>query len=92
MLAGGVVVQDDMNLLVFRHPTLGLAQEAQYLLVAMLAIRLAEHLAGRDAQRREQRGRAVALLIMRHRRTASLLHRQTRLRPVQHLYLALLGA
>ena len=56
----------------------------------MLAIRLADDLSRGDVQRREQRGGPVALVVVCHRLTTPLLHRQTGLRAVQGLDLALL--
>ena len=51
---------------------------------------LADDLAGGDVERGEQRRRAVALVVVRHRSGAALLHRQARLRAVERLDLALL--
>jgi hypothetical protein len=51
---------------------------------------LADQFSLRHVQRRKQRGRAVALVIVRHRPAPSLLQRQTRLRTIQRLDLALL--
>ena len=50
----------------------------------------ADDLAGFDVERGEQRGRAVALVIMGHGSGATLLERQSRLGPVECLNLRLL--
>jgi len=55
---GRVVVDDDVQL----HPGVGLRdlfEELQELFVAVPRVAGVGHLAGRDLQRREQRGRAV---------------------------------
>jgi hypothetical protein len=46
---------------------------------------LADHLAGEHVERGEQRGGAVALVVVSHRAGAALLHRQRRLGAVQRL-------
>ena len=58
----------------------------------MPLLALGDDLAVQHLQRREQRGRAVALVVVRHRLCAPLLHRQARLSTVERLHLALLVA
>jgi transposase len=67
-----------------------LAQELQPLGVGMALLALANDLAIEHVQRGEQRGRAVALVVVRQRLCAPLLQRQPGLRAVQRLHLALL--
>jgi len=50
----------------------------------------ADHLAFQNVEGRKERRRAVALVIMRHGSGAALLHRQSRLGPIERLDLALL--
>ena len=50
----------------------------------------ADHLAFEHIEGREQRGRAVAFVVVSHCAGAALLHRKTRLGAVQRLNLALL--
>ena len=50
----------------------------------------ADHRAVEHVERGEQRGRAVALVVVGHRAGAPLLHRQPRLGAVERLDLALL--
>ena len=90
VLVGRVVVQNDVDLLTLGNRLVDLSQESQHLLVAMLAISLADHLTRCHIQRREQRGRTVTLVIVRHRRAATLLHWQAGLGAVQRLDLTLL--
>ncbi len=53
---------------------------------------LADDLSVQDVERSKQRGRAVALVVMRYCLRKALFHRQPGLRAVQRLYLALLVA
>ena len=64
-------------------------QKLQKLLVAMAGIALPNDLALRHLQRRKERRRAIALVIMGHGSTATLLQRQSRLGTIQRLNLAL---
>ncbi len=57
---------------------------------AYTPIAYADDRTGQHVQRGEQRGRAVALVVMGHRAVTARLHRQARLRTVQGLNLALL--
>ena len=90
VLVGRVVVQDDVDFLTLGNCFVDLSQESQHLLVAVLTIGLADHPTRCHIQRREQRGRTVTLVIVRHRRAATLLHWQTGLGAVQRLDLTLL--
>ena len=56
----------------------------------MTAVALADDLSGQHVQSGEQRRCAVTLVVVGHRAAAAGLHRQTRLRAVESLNLALL--
>jgi hypothetical protein len=58
--------------------------------VALLA--LADDLGIEHVERGEQRGRAIALVVVRHGGRTALLERQSRLRAIGRLHLALLVA
>ena len=58
--------------------------------MAMARHALADHLAGGDVERGKECRGAVALVIVGHRTGATILERQTRLRAVERLDLALL--
>src|SRR3981081_3419288 len=58
--------------------------------MAMTLHALANNLALKDIERREQSGDAMALVIMGYGASEPLLHRQTRLGTIKHLDLALL--
>ena len=66
------------------------AQELQELNVAVAGQALADHRAGEHVQRGEQRGGAVALVVVGHRARPARLNRQGRLRAVKRLDLGLL--
>ena len=63
-LVGGVVIQHEMNLSVFRHNGIDLVQKVAELHRAVSAIALGEHIASGHLQSRKERGRAVAHVIM----------------------------
>ena len=65
-------------------------EEADELLMPMALHAAADDLAVEHVEGGEQRGGAVALVVMGHGAGASLLHRQTRLGAVERLDLALL--
>ena len=67
-----------------------LTQKLQKLLVPMPRITTPDHRPLQDVQRRKQRRRAVAFVVMSHRPAPAFLHRQPRLSPVQGLNLRLL--
>jgi hypothetical protein len=90
MLVGRVVVGDQVKRLALGRFAINLSQELQPLGVPILA--LTDDLAVQIVQRGKQRGRAVALVVVRHRLGATLLQRQARLRAIQRLDLALLVA
>ena len=90
MLVGGVVVEDRVHQLSGRHGGLDAVQKADELLVAMPRHALADHCAVQHIERRKQRRRAVPEVIMGHRPSPPLLHRQARLGAVERLNLRLL--
>jgi hypothetical protein len=92
MLVRGVVVGDQVQRLVLGRFAVDLFQELQPLGVGVPLLALANDLAIEHVEGGEQRGGAVALVIVGHRLRPSLLQRQSRLRAVQSLHLALLIA
>src|SRR5258705_13637275 len=89
MLVGGIVVDDDMDRLFLGHSGLDDVQKPDELLMAMALHALANNLALKDIERREQGGDAMALVIMGYGASAPLLHRQARLWTIKRLNLAL---
>jgi hypothetical protein len=67
-------------------------QELQPLTVSVALLALADDLAIEHVERGEQRGRAIALVVVRHGGRTALLERQSRLRAIERLHLALLVA
>jgi len=90
VFVGGVVVEDDVHGLGGRDGFLHGIEEADELLMAVALHASPHNLAVQHVEGSEQRGRAVALVIMRHRAGAAALHRQARLGAVERLDLALL--
>ncbi len=90
MLVGGVVVDDDMDHLFLGHSGLNEVQKPDELLTAMTLHALANNLALKDIERREQGCDAMALVIVGYGASAPLLHRQPRLGAIKRLNLALL--
>ena len=76
----------------FSHRNLRLdrIEEADELLMAVTLHVAADDSAVEDVESREQRGGAVAFVVVRHRPGAARLHRQPRLGAVERLDLALL--
>src|SRR5688500_19922280 len=85
MLMGGVVVTDEVQFQVGRSFGVDVRQEAQELLMPVAWQTGANDLAIECAQRREQRRRAVAFVVMGLRTLAALAQRQAGLRAVQCL-------
>jgi hypothetical protein len=63
MLVGAVVVDDPVNVEVFGHTGIDVAQEAQKLLMPMAGLALGEDLAIGDVQGRERGRGAVAHVV-----------------------------
>ena len=87
---GGVVVENQMDVARFLHGSVDAAQEAQELAGAMTRHAFPDDQTRLDVQRGKERGGAMALVIMGHRRRAPLLQGQPGLRPIKRLYLGLL--
>src|SRR6202158_5120871 len=92
MLVGGIVVDDDVDRLFLGYSCLDDVQKPDELLMAMALHALADNLALKDIERREQGGDTMALVVMCHGSGAPLLHRQPRLGAIEGLNLALLTA
>ena len=90
MLVGGVIVNDQMDVLLSRGLAVDGVEKADELLMPVAAHALADDLAVEDVEGSEQGGGAVALVIMGHRTATAALHRQPRLGAVERLDLALL--
>src|SRR5215831_13914226 len=90
VLVSGVVVEHHMNRLVGRYLALDRVEKADEFLMPMALHAAPDDLAFKDVEGSEQGGGAMALVVVGHRRAASLLHWQTRLSAVQRLDLALL--
>ena len=90
MRVRAVVVADQMYLLVARHLRLEQLEKLEPLLMTVACMTLADDRALQDIQRGEQRGRAVAFVVVRHRPAATPLPRQPGLRAIQRLNPALL--
>ncbi len=87
VLVGGIDVEDCANDLACWNIALDGFDKTDELLMPMALHVLPEDLAGHDVQRREQRGRGVALILMvvGHGRAAPLLERQARLSAIKRL-------
>jgi hypothetical protein len=75
VLSHGAVVQDDVDGFAFEHFALDRVEETHELLVSVALHVPADHCAVEGVERGEQRGGAVALLVMRHRTEAPTFHR-----------------
>jgi hypothetical protein len=90
MLVGGIVVEDGMDDLAGRHGAFHGVEKANELAVTVLGHAAAEHRPVEDVERGEQRGRAVALVVMGHGPAFAGLERQTGLGAVERLDLGFL--
>ena len=89
---GRVVVADQMQRLALRRFTVDLAQEVEPLDMAMALLAARDNRAVEGIHRGKQRGGAVALVVVRHGGGTPLLQRQSGLRSIKRLDLALLVA
>ena len=89
-LVGGVVVHDQMDVEPLGHVGFDLVEELAELGGAVACEALADHLPGCDVEGGEQRGRAMALVVMAHTRRLAWPHRQHGLAAVEGLDLRLL--
>ena len=88
MFVGGVVVEDDMDQLASRDLALDGIEKADEFEVAVALHAAADHGAVEHAERGEQGGGAVPLVIVRHGLAAPRLDRQSRLGAIERLDLA----
>ena len=88
MLVGGVIVEDGVDGFAGRNLALDRVEETDELLVAMALHVAADHGSVEDVHGGEQGGRSVPLVIMGHRSSTALLHRQPGLGAVERLDLA----
>ena len=79
-----------MHVEVLGYGPVDLFQETDEFLGAVAWQTLADDLAGLHIECREQCRRAIALVVVRHRLSTALLHRQARLRTIERLNLAFL--
>ena len=90
MLVGGVVVADDVNLLVRRDVIGNMLQESEPLLMPVAVHALADDSTVGNIHGGKERCYSVALVVMSHSLTSALLERKPRLSPVKCLDLTLL--
>jgi len=90
VLVRGVIVEDGVDDLAGRRGALDGGEEADELLMPMLRHAAADDRSCENVQRREQGGRAVALVVVGQGPAFSGLERQARLRAVERLDLAFL--
>ena len=90
MLMGGVVVEDDMDGLVFGDLGVDHVEEADELLVPVALHVAPNHGSVEDIQGGEQRRGSIAFVIVGHGAKTPFLHRQARLAAVERLDLAFL--
>src|ERR1700728_515858 len=90
VLVGAVVVGDQVDLFVRGRLPIALLEELQPLLVAVPRHAATDDLTVQRTQGREHRRGAIALVVVSHRATTALLHRQAGLSPIKSLDLALL--
>ena len=88
-LVRSVVIEHEMDVEWRSHAAVDPTQEADELLRAMPGLALADYAAGARIEGGEQRGRAVPLVVVRHRGGTTLLQRQAGLGAVERLDLAL---
>ena len=88
----GVVVGDQMQRLVLGRLGIDLLEKFHLLDMGVLLLALTDDLTFEHVEPGEQRGGALAFVVVRHRGRAAVLHQQARLRAIQCLHLALLVA
>jgi transposase len=84
-LVGGVVVDDEVDVESGRHGRIDGVEEASELAGAMSSVAAAEHVAGGDIKRGEQRRRAVALVVVAASLGLAERERQQRLGAIERL-------
>ena len=86
---GGIIIDDQMQVEIGQRPLVDGLEKAEELAMPVAGHAFADDGAVEYVERREQGRGAVALVVMRHRPAAALLHRQARLGAVKGLDLAL---
>jgi hypothetical protein len=86
-LVGGVIVEHQVDVEIGWHGLFDRGQEPAEFDGAVALVATADDPAGGDVKNREQRGRAVALVVMTASLDLSRSHRQQRLRAVERLNL-----
>ena len=89
VFVSAIVINHEVNIQMFGHAAFDVTQEAQELLKLVSQLALSEHLAVGDIERREQRGRAVANVVVSDAFEVTQSHRQHGLRALKRLHLAL---
>jgi len=90
VFVGCVIVHDKMQIEIGRRLGVDLVEETNEFLVSMTRHAVADHFAIEHAQRGEQCGRAVALVVVRHCPATPLVDRQSWLGTIECLDLAFL--
>ena len=90
MFVGRVVIRDEVQIEFGRGFDIDLVEEADEFLMPVARHAFADHLAVEHAEGRKQSGRAVALVVVRHRSTATLLQWETGLGAIEGLDLTFL--
>src|SRR5436190_3255184 len=89
MTVGSVVVQDEVQFFLRRELFIQASKEAEESLMTMALIALPDDASLRHLQCGKKRCRAMAFVVMSERAASPGFHRQSRLRAIQGLYLAL---
>ena len=89
LVVRAVVVHYQMQRLILGKLPIQAAEKFQPFLVTVPWVAFTDHLAVQHVERRKQRRGAIAFVVVRHRAAAAFLQRQSRLRPIQRLNLAL---
>ena len=89
MFVRGIVIADEVNLLVLWGAPANQIEETQPFLMPVLVHASADHAAIGGVHRGKKRGRSIALVIMGHGLAATLFERQSRLGAIESLDLAL---
>ena len=90
-LVGGIIIDDQMQVEIGQRPLVDGLEKAEELAMPVAGHAFADDGAVEHVERREQGRGAVALVVMRHRPAAALLHRQARLGAVKGLDLVHMG-
>ena len=91
MFMGAVIVQDNLNDFAGRYLSLDGIEEADELLMSVALHAAADNPAVENIESGEERGSAVALVIISHCASPAFLHRQAGLGAIEGLDLAHMG-